>query len=90
MRKIEISNAYCLSIKEYTCEDYQEEGKLYVGECCRSISAQEYITLKINGVPTKEYTQVVFSKPDETGGSFIRQILFKKVAYVEEANHTNF
>ena len=90
MEKIEISEVYCLSIKEYACEDYQEEGKLYVGACCRGISAQEYITLKTNGVPTKEYTQVVFSKPDEMDNSFIRQILFKKIAYVEKANHTNF
>ena len=90
MEKIEISEVYCLSIKEYACEDYQEEGKLYVGACCRGISAQEYITLKTNGVPTKEYTQVVFSKPDEMDNSFIRQILFKKIAYVEKAAHTNF
>lgn len=90
MEKIEISNVYCLSIKEYACEDYQEEGKLYIGACCRGISAQEYITLKTNGVPTKEYTQVVFSKPDEMDNSFIRQILFKKIAYVEKAAHTNF
>lgn len=90
MEKIEISNVYCLSIKEYTCEDYQEEGKLYIGECCKGISAQEYITLKTNGVPTKEYTQVVFSKPDGMDNSFIRQILFKKIAYVEKAAHTNF
>lgn len=90
MEKIEISDVYCLSIKEYTCEDYQEEGKLYIGACCKSISAQEYITLKTNGVPTKEYTEVVFSKPDEMDNSFIRQILFKKIAYVEKAAHTNF
>ena len=90
MEKIEVSNVYCLSIKEYTCEDYQEEGKLFTGECCRCISAQEYITLKINGIPTKEFTEVVFSKPDDMGNSFIRQILFKKIAYVEKADHTNF
>lgn len=90
MEKIEISDVYCLSIKEYACKDYQEEGKLYIGECCKDISAQEYVILRTNGIPTKEYTEVVFSKPDEMGNSFIRQIIFKKVAYVEKANHTNF
>jgi hypothetical protein len=90
MEDIKVSEVYCLSIKEYTCEDYQEEDNLYVGPCCRGISAQEYITLKTNGVPTKEYTEVVFSKPDEMGNSFIRQLMFKHIAYVEKAAHTNF
>lgn len=92
--QIHISNVYCLHVTTYTPDvQWDEEEPISTGWAILNISAEEYEQLKQAGVKCEEYTQIVFGKTkiDDTGESRpIRQLMFKYVAYVDRADHTNF
>lgn len=92
MEQIRINNVYCIHITEYTYTDWfsEEQKTITDGPAIVSITEEEYNVLKANGVKTEEYTQVVFSKEGFNESSFIRQLMFKHIAYIDKANHTNF
>lgn len=84
-----VENIYVMSVKEYT-----HTNPLTEEQCTEmaylSISKKSYKTLKAEGLPTKEYYQVIFAKEDFFNMDEIRQVLHKHVVYVDKACHTNY
>lgn len=84
-----VENIYAMSIKEYT-HTSAITGELCTVKACISITKAQYDTLKSEGLPTKDYYEVIFGAENSPNVEIIRQVLYKHVVYVDKADHTNY